>query len=559
MKKGLLLFLCLSLFLVSACSSSEETNTSTSNATESTENQADTEEQYFNSVLTAEPKTLDPSKGSDNYSANILAKMFDALVSVEVSEDFTETIVPAAAESWTISDDGTVYEFKIREHNWSDGQPVTASDFEYSMMRTLDPNTAAPYAYLLYSIKNAQDYNGGTGDAAAVGIQSIDDRTLRIELERPLPYFLQLCYFKTMYPQRQDYIEQYGEQYGSEAEYLIGNGAYTLSSWVHNSKLELKKNEHYWDQTNILLNDVNMNIVKDENVYYNLLFSKQIDRLGSVIDPQWQGKFEDLGLSKREVYGLGTNFSFYNTQDPLFKNEKVRLAFSVAIDKESMNKIIFKGKFEPAYGFVAKGIKLGKFDYNTEVPGALHEYKDTDPKALLIEGLKELGLSPDPAELDVTFFSSGAGGSFAKQYTDYLQQMYKTNLGVNLKLDVVDWPTFSSRVEKLDYQFGGMSWTADYNDPTTFLDIFNSNNTVVNTGWKNDRYDELLHLAELSTDDRERLEFYREAEEILLTSGPVAPTLYRKYASYKWPYVDDFRVPVLAPFNYKGVSIDGQR
>lgn len=512
-------------------------------------------DQTFRPYLDAEPKTLDISRGSDLYSLEILGKMFDALVSIEVAEDKTEKIVPSGAESWTISDDGLVYEFKIREHNWSDGKPVTAEDYKYGILRTLDPETAAPYSYLLYSIKGSLDYNAGEASVDTVGITTPDQMTLRIELEKPLPYFLQFCYFRTMFPQRKDFVEKYGDQYGTEADTIIGNGAYTLEKWVHNSELVLKKNPDYWDKDSIYLNDVIFKIIKDKNVLYQLLFSNQID-LAAVQEAEWVKKFTDMNLNLLERYMLGTNYTFFNTTDKLFKNEKVRLAFSLATDRENMNKIIFKGKFEPAYGFVAKGIKLGKYDYVDEIPGALKDMQNIDPKELLSEGLKELGMDPDPAKLDITYFTSGAGGSFAKEYTDFLQQMYKESLGVNLKLDIVDWPTFSKRTEKLDYQFAGMAWTGDYNDPTTFLDLFLSTSTVVNTGWKNDEYDALMKKAEISTDDAQRLELYREAEEIVLKSAPIAPTLYRKQNTFYWPHVKNYRVPVLAPFNYKGVYIE---
>lgn len=561
MKKVSLLLLSLLMFLFVGCGD----DTVTENADAATlSNPAlesmglKSEEQSYASIINSEPQSIDISRASDRYSSTILGKMFDALVAVEVQEDGTEIIVPSAAESWTISEDGTVYEFKIRDHKWSDGQAVVADDFKFSMMRTLNPDTAAPYAYLLYSIKGAEAYNAGEAEAKDVAISVLDEKTLQIELTRPLPYFLQLCYFKTMYPQRADYVEKYGEQYGTEADTIIGNGAFTLTEWVHNSVVKLDRNAHYWDADRIFLNKLTYNVVKDDNVRYNLLLSKQIDTAG-VLDPEWQKKFEDMSLEKKDIYELGTNYTFFNTQDPLFKNPKVRLAFSLATDRVELNNMIFRGKFEPAMGFVSKGIKIGEKDYLEEVPGALEAYKDVDPKALLQEGLAELGMDTDISKLEVTYFTSGAGGSFAKEYTDFLQQMYKKNLGFELKLDIVDWPTFSSRVDKLDYQFAGQAWGADYNDPTTFLDIFASTSNVANTGWVNEKYDMLLHEAELTTDTDERIELYREAEEILLTEGPVAPTLYRKYVQYIWPHLKEYREPVLAPYNFKDAYIEGAR
>ncbi len=516
------------------------------------EKKADVQE--LRQVFDAEPQTLDSSRSSDGYSAQIFGAVYDALVTVDVAKDGKETIVPAGAESWKVSDDKKVYTFKIRKHEWSDGKPVTAEDYRYSILRTLNPETAAPYALLLHSIKGAQAYNAKKADASTVGVTCPDKMTLKIELEKPIPYFLQLCYFKTMIPLRKDIIEKYGEKYGSDAKQIVGNGAFTIEKWVHNSEISLKKNPKYWDKKNIKLDKVNLKIIKSDETVNQMLDSKQLDMAG-VNKPEWVNKFKAKKLIQIQKYLLGTNYLFFNTKDPLFKNDKVRLAFSLAADREKLNKVVFKNKFEPAYGFVSKGIHLGEVEYTKEVPGALSALKDQDPKKLLQEGLKELGMNTDPSKLDVTYFTSGQGSSFIKEYTDFLLDMYKEKLGVTLKMKIVDWPTFSKGTDKGDYQFAGMAWTGDYDDPSTFLDIFVSDAGMINTGWKNDEYDKLVRGATSEQDPKKRLEMYKKAEKILLEKAPIAPTLFRKSNTFVWPYVKEFRPSVLAPYNYKNVYI----
>lgn len=557
MKKVLL---SLSLLFLFACGGNNEEKTASTKETAKMEQKMD-ETQELNTFLSAEPKTIDSSRGTDSYSAAILVLTNEGLVGAEATKDGMDKLVPAGAESWKVSEDKKVWTFNLRKDAvWADGKPVKAEDYYYGITRTLNPKVGSTYAFLLYPIKGAKAYNLGEGKVEDVGVKVLDDYTLEITLDNPTAYFGQLCYFKTMYPQRKDIVEKYGEAYGSEASQIMANGPYLLKEWVHNSKVTFEKNPKYWNAKEFKLDKINMLIVRDENSRMNLIMNGQVD-MGAASKPEWVNQFMKSGeFVNLKRYALGTNYNLFNTKNEYFKNAKIRKAFVLAIDREELNKVMFNGTFEPAYGFVSKGILLGDKEYRTLVPGPIKKLaeENKDPKALLIEGLKELGKNPDPSQMTVTYLSSGTD-SWARKYSEFMQQLYKTKLGVNIKAEFVEWPVYQKRNQELDYDMGGQAWTADYNDPNTFLDMWVSSANIVPNGWKNEKYDKLIEKAALTADNKEREELFKQAEEILLYEDAViSPTLYRTINNYCRKYVKNYNPTTVAPYNYKGVYIEGR-
>lgn len=556
MKKVLL---SLSLLFLFACGGNNEEKTA-SKETAKMEQKMD-ENQELNTFLAAEPKTIDSSRGTDSYSGSILGLTNEGLIGTEATKDGMDKLVPAGAESWKVSEDKKIWTFKLRKDAvWADGKPVKAEDYYYGITRTLNPEVGSTYAFLLYPIKGAKAYNLGKGKLEDVGIKVLDDYTLEITLDNPTAYFGQLCYFRTMYPLRKDIVEKYGEAYGSEASQIMANGPYLLKEWVHNSKVTFEKNPKYWNSKEFKLDRINMLIVRDENSRMNLIMNGQVD-MGAASKPEWVEQFMKSGdFINIKRYALGTNYNLFNTKNEYFKNAKIRKAFILATDREELNKVMFNGTFEPAYGFVSKGILLGDKEYRTLVPGPIKKLaeENKDPKALLIEGLKELGKSPDPSQMTVTYLSSGTD-SWARKYSEFMQQMYKTKLGVNIKAEFVEWPVYQKRNQELDYDMGGQAWTADYNDPNTFLDMWVSSANIVPNGWKNEKYDKLIEKAALTADNKEREELFKQAEEILLYEDAViSPTLYRTINNYCRKYVKNYNPATLGPYNYKGVYIEGR-
>lgn len=567
-KKWLVLLLVAVMLMttvLAGCGNDQATNDQEGNEGQEAGNEADEtsidSEQYINTLLGAEPRTLDPSKATDLYSSQIDAEILEGLTRIEQDENGNDVIRPAAAERWETSDDGLVWTFYLRDLNWEDGKPVTAHDFEYSIKRTLNPDTGSSYAYLLSPIKGADEYNAGKIEADEVGVKALDDKTLQFTLESPCAYFLQLTYFKTMLPQRQDIVEKYGDSYGTEAEKMLACGPFKIESWTHNNEVVLVKNDTYWDKDSVILEKINMKIINDQNARYNALLSGAIDMAG-VSKPEWIQKFEETGKFNRiQGYDPSCNYMFYNHNDKLFSNANVRKAFTLAITREDMANVIFHGIFEAAYGWVPPSLQLDGKDFRElvgEEPIRKLAEENPDPKELLKKGLEELGMDPDPSKVTVTMLQSGTD-QWYRTYAEYMQQMFKKQLGINMEAEYVEWPVFQKRTDELDYQIAGMAWNGDYNDPMTFFDMWKSDAGIVPTGWVNEEYDSIIEEAQNTNDSEKRLELFKKAENILLYDEAVfSPTVYRRRNSFRYKYVKGVMSPLFGETEYKYAYTQGR-
>ncbi len=502
-------------------------------------------DQYLNVVLGAEPKSLDPSKSTDLYSSQVLLEVFEGLTRVE-KKDGKDVVTAAGAEKWDISQDGLTWTFHLRDNKWSDGQPVKASDYEYGIKRTLDPKTASQYAFLLMPIKGAAAYNGGKGKVEDVGVKALDEKTLEFKLEGPCPYFLDLTYFKVMLPQRKDIVEKYGDKFGTEANTLIFCGPFTLKTWEHNSKMELEKNENYWDKNSVKLSKASFKIIKELNSRMQELENGTLD-MAAVAKPEWIKRFDDTKkFDVIEGYDGSTVYYFFNQKNKALSNAKIRLALSLATNREDISKVLYKNLATPAYAWCPPQVQLGGNEFRKQAGNPLEEAKKNNPdlKALLVQGMKEAGLGEDPSKLTITYLQSGTDTQ-AKEFAEYVQQMWNKNLGINVKVEYVEWAVFQKRTDDFDYEVGGMAWSGDYNDPMTFFDMWETGANIVSTGWSNKDYDALIQSTRGTTDQKARLEAFKKAEQLLLVDNAVvAPTVYRMKKTYKYQYVKNAMSPV---------------
>ncbi len=545
-KKILASLLALSMItsvILVGCGKGEEKGAGTA-----TNGEADAE-QYLNMLLQSEPKTIDQSKSSDSYSSQILANCQESLTRIVQDENGKDKIEKGIAESWETSDDKLTWTFKLRDAKWSDGKPVTAEQFVYGITRTLDQNTASPYAFLLYPIANAAEFNSGKAKAKDLGVKAIDEKTVEFTLASPCAYFLDLTYFKVMQPQREDIVKEHGDKYGSEANSMVYCGPFMISEWVHNNKVEFVKNPEYWDAENVKLDKVTMKIIKEESARMNELLNGSLD-MATVVKPEWIEKFDSTGeYESKKGYDGSTTYTFFNLKDKLFSNAKVRKAFIVAEDRENKIKTLRKGLGEPALGFVPKSVQIGGEEYRTkvnELPVQKLMDENTDPKALLIEGMKELGLGEDPSKITISYLQSGTD-AVAKEYAEFQQQVYTKKLGINVKVDFVEWAQFQERTDNFDYQVAGMAlWT--------------STAGVVPTGWSNSKYDELITKAGKSDDPNERAELFKEAERILLyEDGVVSPEAWRFKNTYVRKYVKNYTAPLFGTIDLKYTYTTGRK
>lgn len=506
------------------------------------------EEQYVNTYLAADPTTLDPSLRSDSYSSDILMNCMESLIRVG-QRDGEYTFVPGDAETWESDETGTVWTFHLGEdRKWSDGEPVTADQYVYSLQRTADPETGSPNSFFVSPIKNYTAISEGEMAPEELGVEATDEHTLVITLENPMPSFLESTDASVFYPQRKEIVEQYGDQYGVDFDKFIYNGPFKVTEWTHNSSIKIEKNEEYWDAENVDLDYVTYQIMSDTAAIMNAYDAGQID----VIDISSQEALQKYQADNNNVYtqisGGSITFAFYNTEDKLFSNANIRKAFTMAVDQEKVNEIAFSGLREPLYGWIAPAISVGDTSMRSVAGDTLKEMRketlaNTTAKDILLEGMKELGLGDDPSTLDVTFSLAGTTDWF-RTFGEYLQQMYKEALGVNIKIDFSEWGIFSDNVYSGNFQIGYMSWGAYYNDPYDMLSIHLTDFNQIATGWSDPEYDKLVLGASQEMDEDARMQMYIDAEQILLDANVMCPLatsvthrftksfLHDKYAEY---------------------------
>lgn len=564
-KKLLSMSLALAMVLMSGCGGGGKDNSSSPTAdkasTTVSESATPDDEQFINSFVASDPQTLDPQKGSDVYGNTIIVNTFEPLLRLKEKGDATE-IVNAAAEDYTISDDGLTYTFTLRDGlKWDDGKDLTAKDYEYGIKRTADPNTGAESAFLLAPIKNFSKVNNPDTNTPIdeLGVKAIDDKTLEITLEEPTEYFIRLVPFRVMCPQRQDIIEKYGDTYGSEAEGFVGCGPYKLTSWVHNSQLELEKSDTYWNKDNVKNDKVTIKVLGDINARMNSFQAKEVDRI-STNKEEWNMVFDkDENVKGTKVSVPAIDYMILNHNDKLLSNAKIRQALNLAFDRQAFNDTFFKGKNTNADFWVPPSIDLYGTNFRKAAGDPLENLRANTkqtPKDLFIEGMKELGLGDDPSTVTIDFIC--VTDPEVKKYGEFIQQTYKKELGININLEVMEWAILSGRVNSGDFQMGYLAWTADYNDPSAMLSLFLSDANSVNTGWKSDEYDKLVLDAMKEKDQEKALDLYKQAEQLLFDESVIIPVTSAETTNYWQSYLQNVQNNQFDTMGYQGQFTSGR-
>ncbi|MDO5337966.1 MAG: peptide ABC transporter substrate-binding protein [Eubacteriales bacterium] len=524
----------------------------------SAEEEEKDKEQVYYTYLATDPSTLDSIKGNDQYSWSILTNIMEPLTRLE-EEDGKQVRKPAGAESWESNEDGTVWTFKIRDNKWSDGEPVTAQDYAYGITQTLNPEAGSPNSFFIECVKNAGAVLSGELPVEELGVKAVDDKTLEITLENPTPYFMSLTDTRAMYPVRQDIAEQYGETYGAEAENIVGNGPFKLEYWTHNSEIKVVKNEDYWDAENVSLTDVTWAILSDETAVYNNFDSGMLDYC-STGTQEWMDRFDKKdGVERVDAAIPEMRFDFFNTEDELFGNLNIRKAFTLAVDREDMAKVIYQNAHEPAYYWIPKAVSTGELgQYRDQVGEPVKDMASEDPKELLLKGMEELGLGDDPSTLDVTYTLS-ATTQWARNYAEYCQQKIKEVLGVELKLDFNEWSSFQQKTNNGEYQMANMLWSTDYDDPMSMMGLFTTGNMSIPTFWSNEEFDSLIEQASTEMDEQKRVDLYYQAEKILFEEGCViCPLVNDQWHKFNYTYVKGLSKFYTSTSGLKNVYISGR-
>lgn len=474
--------------------------------------------------LASEPPTFDPALAQDSQANTVLKTMYEGLTRMN---DQTGQAEPGMAEKWDISADGLVYTFHLRDAKWSNGDPVTATDFVNAWKRVLDPKstTPAPYAYQLYYIKNAQKYNDTkeVTDFNQVGIKAKDDKTLEVTLETPTPYFLGLLSFYTYYPVHKS-VES-NPKWATSKDTMIVNGPFTLTDWVTGQSLEVTKNENYYAKDDIKLSKIDFTLVNSGATELLSYKSGELDRAGA---PSGEIPTEQLPVVAKELpdeyqsKGIASIYYYqFNVTEKPFTNAKIRKALAMAINRQPLIDNVTLGGQLPAFGFVPPGIAGANGEFRNDVKDSYFTENNDEAKKLLAEGLKEEGLDKLPP---VTLSYNTSEGH--KKIALAIGDMWKKNLGIDVKLENQEWAVFIENRHHLQYQIARAGWSADYNDPMTFLDMWVTKGGNNDSGYSNPEYDKLIAEAKATSDAKVREEKFAAAEKILVEQDMVIIPLY---------------------------------
>ncbi len=458
----------------------------------------------------AEPETLDPAIATGQPDGRVVFCLFEGLTRLQPE---TATPVPALAERWDISADGTIYTFHLRTNlAWSTGEPITAEDFVYSWRRVVDPDTAADYAGQLFFVKNAEAISTKKiPDLTRLGVQALDAHTFRVELIGPTPFFLDLCAFRTLAVVPRHWVAKHGDHWIT-ARPLPSSGPYVLESWRIGEKIRVRRNPRYWDAANIRNDVVDFISLDNPGTALNLYDTGRADIIWdkNLISTELM----DVLKSRPDCHVfsyLGTSFIRFNTTRKPFNDVRVRQAMALCVDKRRIVERITRSGELPTGALTPPGTA-------GYTPPEGHAY---DPA----RGRKLLAEAGFPGGAGFPSFSYLFNSSeLNKQIAVELQAMWKRELGITLELRQTEWKVYLSAQSLLDFDLSRSSWIGDYNDPNTFLDMFMSDNGNNRTGWKNARYDELMRRGNSDTNKASRARTLAEAEKILVHDEvPIVP------------------------------------
>lgn len=514
-------------------------------------------EQVLKTIM-FDPVSLDSSACYEANATTVLGAVLEGLV--RISNDGKEDKVePAGAESWTTSEDGLEWTFKLRKNQWTDGKPVIAQHYVDAVIRLLDKEKAFPYAFFGFDIKNGEAYYNGEAKAEDVGVKAVDDYTLKFTLEHPVPYFLSKLSYTVFKPIRLDVIEAAGDAYESDYTKHVFNGPFVIEKLDSPNSLVLAKNDKFWDAKNVKLDKVEMTNVKEFATQAQLFESGQLDVTGAT--QEYVGKWEKEAKEGKFQAKVGDRPSLFYVEynqingglSGIMANTKVRKAIGLALDREEFTKELY-GRYTPAYGYVPKVISVGDDLYRDVVKepfkDEVKKYNNNSKKLkeLLHEGLKEINKDTDKlSDIKVTYLTYGQS-ELERQRAEWWKQQIESKLGITVEVKIEgDWKLFQSTRKANQYDFCMSGWTGDYNDPMTFLDIWETDGGNNDIGYSNPKYDEKLKVLRDENDEAKRLELYKELEQIVIDDMVVSPIFYEDARQFIQNDVKGFQTPAFGP------------
>jgi oligopeptide transport system substrate-binding protein len=505
--------------------------------------------------IAGEVKTLDPALNTEVNGASLISAAFEGLMKLDENE---APIPGMAAENPTISADLLTYTFKLRDAKWSDGKPVTAHDFEYAWKRALDPATAAEYAYQMFYIKGGEDFNAGKGKVEDVAVKALDDKTLEVTLVSPTPYFLSLMAFPTYFPVRKDIVEANKEQWAIKPEAYVGNGPFVLKEWRPKDVMVYEKSPNYYNNKEVTLDRLEVKMIEDATSFLAAYKTGQLDFIESPPPAEIPQLVKD-GIASIEPY-LGTYFYVINVGpnaekvDPAagkaMKDPRVRKALNLAIDRVALVENVTKGGQLPATTFVPPGIKNANGNEFKNKDYWKAEGDVAEAKRLLAEAGYPDGKGFP--KIPVIYNTTTGNQNIAQA----LQDMWKTNLGIDIELSNQEFKVFQTTRQDANYIIARHGWIGDYIDPMTFLDMWMKTSGNNDAKYDNAAYDAKINAAKVEQDPDKRYALLHEAEDMIMADTALIPLYYYTNVVCIKPEVKNLRKSVLGFVYFDKVTIE---
>jgi oligopeptide transport system substrate-binding protein len=515
--------------------------------------------------------TLDSADTKMPFEWLVISHTVEGLFRTTVDERGVQKHEPAGAESYTVSGDGTVYTFKLRDYAWEDGKPVIAQHYVDAIVRLLTPENGFDYFFQIFDVKNAEAFYKKEVTVDELGIKALDDKTLEITLERFSPFFIDKLNLPPHFPVRLDIIGANTDQsWGSSVEKSFSCGPFKVSSWVKDNSITLIKNPAYWDAANIKLERVHLQVVDEDSTRAQLFNNRQLDIVSGAADyyETWKKQADSGDLVLVEYYnGRLVRLDFPSTGgiSGLTDNKKIRQALSLAINRQEAVDLAYNGRQVPAYGLIPKGLGFAGRPARELLPEPLTELAaryvhDTEAlRNLFLEGLKEEGYPGGLDSVTLRVFTTDTLQPL-KVLQEYLKQTWETKLGIHITIDLVvdQGLAFSKMVEK-EYDIAlANNLGADYDDPLFWLNTWHSTSlaSAYFGGYNSPEFDALIDSLAGVTDIPKRAEIYRAAEKKLIAEDwQVVPIFYTQLDYFIQPYVRNLKFPAGSPYDFTGTYI----
>lgn len=528
----------------SSSTASTESSTASESSAESTESTASgdsTPAASGDATATFTPKTVDAAKtislnaGMEPTGLNTLTStysiefaLFKHMYENLVTLDDDDNTVPGAAESWDYDEDTLTYTFHLRKDGvWTNGDPVTAKDFEFAWSQALNPDVASDYAYFLYFIKNAEKYFNGEVAWDEVGVKVVDDYTLEVTLEQPTPYALFLFSFGTLAPINQRFYEAVGaDLYSTEAQYFCTNGPFALTEWSHNDKIVMQKNDAWHGAADVEVEEIDWKIITDSNAALSSFLAGDLDMVG-LGTGELIKQAEAAGATIQSYTDGSAFYIYFNNNDQYLSNVNLRRALFNAIDEQKEIDTVWQNDNEPMTSFTAPGVAAADGTSFAGKVGELYAPSRDQEKAkeYLATALSELGCTVDDLSAHLSIDCGDSATAIAE--ASFYQEQWRQVLGIEVTVNSMITKQGSQNRKTGNYVMSVTGWGPDYNDPNTFLDLWVTDGGNNQTGFSNERYDELIDLAATETDLEKRESYFIECEQIIADQLPIGPAYWR--------------------------------